>query len=359
MTRRLTPVAAALLGLTVVPIHAAGAQAPDPDSLRRAYRAQAEATSRRVADAAATFANRQLSADERLAAVSGIGGFDRVDDVARTVTIVFDRAEPEPIRIRALQLVAATAAVNDTLLIRLLDLAELRTEPVGLRRASMVELEGALFSWHPHATPDRVTPVLRRLMRDPDPAIRRPALRVLAARGDAEALGALERGLLTPGEAVVPPGEAVPLLALSDPSRHYAGLRRVLAAPPDLRTRVMAIRLLAGDAESRDPLTRILQDSGEAVEAREAALGALATGDAQGLAERVLPLVSDDAGPRDLRVRTIKTMELLRTTRDRAVIAARRLDDFDRQMERLATEARDPGVRAAAGDYLRRTRSPQ
>ena len=359
MTRHLTPVVAALLVLTVVPNYAAGAQAPDPDSLRRAYRAQAEATSRRVADAAAAFANRQLSAEQRLAAVVGIAGFDRADDVARTVTILFDRAEPEPIRIRAVQLVAATAAGNEPLLIRLLDLAELRAEPVELRRATMVELEGALFSWHPHTAPDRVTPVLRRLMRDPDAAIRRPALRVLAARGDAEALGVLERGLLTPGGAVVPPGEAVPLLASSDPSRHYAGLRRVLAEPPDLRTRVMAIRLLAGDAGSRALLTRILHGSAEPVEAREAALGALATGDAQGLAERVLPLVSDDAAPRDLRVRTIKTMELLRTTRDHTVIAGRRLDEFDRQMERLAAEARDPGVRAAAGDYLRRTRSPQ
>lgn len=332
----------------------------DTDSLRRAHRAQAEATARRVAEAAAVFTDRELSAERRLAAVEGIGGFDRADDVERTIAVLMDRAEPTQVRVRAVQLVAPQSALDESFRHRLLDLVERGQEPLELRRAGMTGLEGALFTWHPeHAEAERTTAALRRLARDPDAGIRASALRVLASRGDAEALELLEQGLLAPGEALLPAAEAVRLLGLFEPSRHYPVLRGVLESPPTPSTRITAIRLLAGDTESHDRLGRILQDSREPLDARQAALGALATGDPARLARSVVQVIGDDSETTALRVRAIKTMELLRTTRDRSAIAARNTDELDAQIGRLATGARDPQVRSAAADYMRRTRTPQ
>jgi hypothetical protein len=360
MTCHPGPLVAVLLAVSVIPASGAGAQAVDTDSLRRAYRAEAEATARRVAEAATVFANRQLAAERRLAAVAGIGGFDRARDVEATTAIVFEPSEPGAVRVRAVELVAQRAAIDESLRDRLIDLLERQETPRDLRRAIMDGVAAALFSWHPAPTePDRVTAALRRLARDPDPEVRRLALRVLAAHGDTEARQLLERGLLSPGDALLPPVEAVLLLGLSDPAPHYPVLRRVLARPPDAQTRVAAVRLLAGDAESREQLDRILQDSREALEVRQAALGALAVGDPMGFPHRVLVLVGDEAVPRDLRVRAIKTVEVQRTSRDSRAIGARRQDEFDRRMRQLLADSRDQAVRAAADRYVRRTSSAQ
>lgn len=339
---------------------AASAQVIDTDSLRAAYRAQAEETAREVAAAAAVFTNPQLPPAQRLAAVAAVAAFEDEAAVERTIAIVFDPAEPVAVRARAVQLIGSRAAVDHALLIRLLELAAQPDQPLELRRATMVELEAALFSWHAgHDGQDRVLPLLRRLAQDPDPQVRRPALRVLAAHGDDEALRLLEQGLRSPDAALLPPAEAVRLLGLVDPAAHYPVLRQILDRPPDPDTRIAAIRMLAGDAGSRDRITRILLDPAERLVPRQAALAALAAGDPQGFPPLVLPLVGDESAPRDLRLRAITTVELHRTTRDQAALRARRADPFDRRIEQLAETSADAQVRAAATRYLTRTRVPR
>jgi len=347
-----------LFFLLITPALAAG-QVLNTDSLRRVERAAIERDRAQVATAAAVFLDRTRPAAARLAAVRGIAGFAEQPHVDGGVAVTLDRREPQAIRVRALQLVGQRATDDTTFAGHLFALATDTTVPGDLRREVVTQLSLATFgSFALHTQMDGFLTALRAAARDPDIRIRRVALRALAGQGDRPTLNLLQEGLVSPRAALLPPDEVVPLLGLTDPAPFYDLLRRLMREPPDSTTRVAAIRLLGGDAQSRDALVHVLRDERESPTPRQAALGALAAGDPASLPQNVVPVVANEAAPADLRVRAIKAVEITRTTRDPRVFA-RAPDEFDRVMERLAARSAAAAVQAAARNYLVRTRSPK
>jgi hypothetical protein len=353
---------AAALALAAPPLAAQTVTpAPRPtveDSVRQAYRVQIEQYRRAVAAAAAGFTDAARPEAQRLAAVREIATFDEPEHVDAGVRIAFDPAEPLAVRVRALELVGHQGGADPGLLLRLLAVAADSGTALPLRRAAMAQVEPRLFAFHPgHDGQGAATAALRRIARDPDLHLRRPALRGLGVTGDAEVLRSLESGLRSEGPPPLPAMEAVQVLGMAGPADHFPVLRQVLAESRDADARIAAIHLLGGDGESRGRLAAVLQDAGESLDARTAALGALLAGDPQGFPRHVLPVVGDESAPAELRVRAIKIMEMRRTTRDAAVLR-RQADDFDRTVERVAGASRDADVQAAVRSYLTRTRAP-
>lgn len=359
-----SPLAGAALALACalapgVPATPATAQTVDTDSLREARRQQVEAYAARVDRAAGVFLDADRPDGERLEAVEGIAVFNRSEHLRRAAEIVLDSAEEVAIRARALRL-AGHAADSDTAFLRgMFALALDGGTPPRLRRGMSELFQSLMFaSASKLLLREEFHRTLRRLARDPDRGVRRPALQVMASVGDSATLQMLADVVRGEAQVGVEVAEAVRLLGLRDPEPWYPLLRDIVADPPDPGARIEAIRLLGGDRESRSGLIDVLRSPEETLAARRAALGALAAGGAE-MARVALPVVAGEGNPTELRLQAIMTVEQRRISRDRGAIEARGRDDFDALMERLREEADDPRVRRAAERYLERTRRPR
>jgi hypothetical protein len=333
---------------------AVGLAQVNADSLRRSERAAVERSRISAASSGATFLDASRTAPDRLRAVEQAQALLDPEQIERGKRLVFDRNEPVAVRTRALQLVGAQVQLDTAFARGVASTALDSTAERSLRSEAVLQLARGSFDLPEH--PAEVVEALRAGARDPDPEVRREAVRALARHADPVILRMLEGDLDSARSAVLPASEAAGLLGLVDPAPFYPLFRRLIREPPDSATRVVAIRLVASDPSSRALLASILQERRESPEARQAALGSLAAGDPQGLPGRVVPVVADENAPADLRLRAIKAVEISRTSRDPNVLG-RPPDEFDRLLERLATSSRDQRVRSSSRTYLDRTRS--
>ncbi len=332
---------------------AAMSQVVNVDSLRRAELNEIDQARSRASAATAIFLDRSRSVTDRLAAAQDLTTIVDTPQVALAIRSALDPAEPAPVRVRAVRLVGYRVAFDTAVAGRLSTLATGRSLPTDLRLEAVTQIARASFT----LPSPGLLGTLRAVSDDPDLEVRRTALRTLAGHADQTALNLLAEGLRTPSKALVPPSEAVHLLGVADPAPFYSMLHGVMLQPPDTATRVAAIQLLGGYGPSRQVIARYLQDSSEHASVRSAALGALAAGDPPGFPHVVVPIVANESTPEDLRLRAIKVVELMRTSRDPRVLR-RAPDDFDRLMEQLADRSPAPAVREAARTYQARTRSP-
>jgi len=336
------------------------AQQINTDSLRTAELASVERNARQVGEAVGVFLDRARPEQQRLAAVQRVAIILQPAQLRQSARLVADQQQPLAIRIRALQLAGNATHDDADFGMQVVLLAENRTTPMALRREAMEMI--AMMLWTSHAKNtnlSEITRALRTVSRDADPGMRRAALTLLASHRDQQALELLGAGLRNSQAALVPPAEAVRLLGLADPSPHFSVLHDILMRPPDPETHLEAVRLLGAHRPSQPHLVRILQDGSAPPALRQAALSSLAANDARNFPEHVLPVVQDERAPRELRLNAIKTVELLRTSRDSRTIAARQPDVFDRAVERLSEQSADQAVRVGARNYLVRTRAPR
>jgi hypothetical protein len=345
----------ALLALLLV------GQQVDTDSLRRVQQLRIERERERLALAAAIFLDPTRTFGARLAAVRGVRTFVDEQHTAGAAALALNPIEQPRLRVRALQLTGGRVATDTSFSRQLFRIATDQAAPADLRHEAVTQLASATFgSETMQLQTGSFLTTLRAAARDPELRTRRVALRALAGQNDSAGLELLRQDLMRPSPEgpLLPPAEAVQLLGVNDPAPYYELLRRLMRAPPDAATRVAAIGLLGGDTASRAELVRIVRGRDERLAARQAALGALAAGDPDGLADHIVPVVVDEAAPADLRVRGIKAVEIKRTSRDPRVLG-RTPDEFDRAVERLAERSTVPAVRNAARRYVARTRSPR
>lgn len=337
------------------------AQQVDTDSLRRVQQQRIENERSRLAHAAGIFLDPRQTFGARLAAVRRVATFVDEQHTAGAAAVALNPAEQIRLRVKALQLTGQRVATDTSFARQLFAVATDQAAPADLRHEAVRQLASATFASETmQLQRSAFLRTLRAAARDAELRTRRVALGALAGQNDSVGLELLRQDLMRPSPEgpLLPPAEAVQLLGLNDPAPYYDLLRRLLRVPPDTATRVAAIGLLGGDTASRGELVRIVRGRDERLAARQAALGALAAGDPDGLADHIVPVVADEAAPADLRVRGIKAVELKRTSRDPRVLG-RTPDEFDRAVERLAERSTVPAVRNAARRYVARTRSPR
>jgi hypothetical protein len=143
---------------------------------------------------------------------------------------------------------------------------------------------------------------------DDDADLRAEALDVLALRRDSYAQQLLVDGLRDPGQALVPPLQAVRMLGYDLHAEHYPLLRDIVETSKQQPLRRAALRLLAADSGSRSLMRTIATDRGEDKQCRATAavaLQVLAPRDFDRVARTV---VLDDDEDDDLRATVISAI---------------------------------------------------
>lgn len=114
---------------------------------------------------------------------------------------------------------------------------------------------------------------LRRALSEPE--LRAAALEVLTQERDRPTQEKLLAGLREPDQALVPPDQALPLLS-TDPHADVRGVAREIAeAPPDEKTHMEALKILASDPGSVEGFKSLLEDSSQSLPVRTLAATAL------------------------------------------------------------------------------------
>ena len=321
---------------------------------RDAERARVERERSRIETAAAAFFDSARTTNQRLEAVRDVQAFITMQQASRALRLARNPGESLALRVRAVQLAGVPEQADTNFVTQMGSIARDRSLPVELRGESVRQLAAASFDLN--GKPPSQLEALRVAVGDPDIEVRRVAFRALAGHADSAAIRLLVDGLENPAAALLPTAEAVELVALKDPSPHYALLHRVLMQSTDSVVTAVTIQALGKYAPSHAIIAQHFRDARQPLLVRRAALGALAVGDRAGVAAESLPVVTDETAPPELRVRAIRLVELTRTSRDPRVFA-RSADAFDQAMSRLVASSTTPSVRDAARTYLTRTRT--
>lgn len=335
--------------LSLLPRGPVVAQQRGPDSIRAAVAAR-EA---QIARAAAIFLDSSRSTDERAAGARTVSTFLRPEHIAGAFAVA--RNEREAPLLRALAVTRINHALRgDTTFAELLKgWAESPGTPAAMRAAAFDVIGVFMFSSPTRQEHDpRLIDALRRLTRDRDPEVRLRAFALLAPEGDPAVQSALLEGLRVPGQARVPPLDAVRLLGVALNDSIYPVLHEVMLRPPDPDTRLAALSLLGGYAPSRSFIVRYMQDPRETSVARLAAMATLHANTPTEFVRLALPVILDEQAGDELRTYGLQAAASRRhpLTTDSLKLGG---DSLDQAARRLARESRSPAVRQAAATYLR------
>jgi HEAT repeat protein len=313
----------------------------EPESLAREVAAYRESAAR----AAAEFLERKLPVAERLKAIEPYALIYDTKQIEQFRRVVLDSEEPPEVRAAALDRIVAHIADDEGVTaIRREWLSNPKTPAVLRREALNVE---ANLSFTDPTIPE----VYYKLLDDPEIDFRIFAFTKLVTHGDARAQQRLIQGLDNPASAPLPAPIAIDILSMAVKKEFYPAVFKVLQNTTDDATRLEAIRSLGTYPEARDQLVKISRDPHEAEPFREAALGALFAGDRDNIATYVQPLLTGEGTPGRLQAVGINMTTLVRQAMSFRV-KAKKPDDFDRLVQRLAQSSPDSDVRTVAERYL-------
>jgi HEAT repeat protein len=302
-----------------------------------------------VNGAAATFLNKRLPPAERVKALAPHSTIYDEKQVEQFKGVVLDADEQPEVRAMAMDRIARYVPGDERL-------RQVGTEWLGNPQAPRVLREEALtleanFSFSSMNTPE----IYQKLLDDPEMAIRVFAFTKLVIHGDARAQQKLINGLENPGAATVPAPTAIGILSMALKKEYYPAVYQVLLQTKDDATRLEAIRALGFYPPARQALIAISRDGNEKETNREAALGALYAGDREHIVQYVTPILTGTgASPRLQGVAIQMTIDVRQASTYRT--KAKRADDHDRLIQKLARESVDPEVRKIANTYLESVR---
>jgi HEAT repeat protein len=298
-----------------------------------------------VYGAAATFLNRKLPDAQRIKAIAPHAVIYDARQVEAFKSTVLDGQESPEVRAAALRRLSEHISADPRLVKQVTQWLGDPGSPRPLREAALDVEQGLSFMYM--ASPD----VYQKMLDDPEPAIRMFAFTKLVAHGDARAQQRLIRGLENSGDAPLPAVHAISILTMAPKPEFYPAVYKLMRETKDPAIRLEAIRVLGPYQEARKSLAAIAQDGGEKAEFREAALGALYSGDPDNIVSYVMPIVRDESAPPRLQAIGIRmTTDVRQSNKFRA--NAKRADEYDRLVQKVAREARDSEVRVVASRYI-------
>jgi hypothetical protein len=251
-------------------------------------------------------AELERSATRKAASAKRAERDEPVDDLLADLT---NRRYGATRRVAAVVRAGGSAVRRPRLMNALIGLLADPTDAVAVRRAALSAIEAGSFKTVEFR---RYAPDYREALRvaatGDDADLRAEALDVLALNHDSYAQQLLVDGLRDPGEALVPPVQAVRMLGYDVHAEHYPLLRDIVETAKQRPLRRAALRLLAADSGSRALMRTIATDKTEDKGARATAvvaLQALAPRDFDRVARTV---VLDDAEDDDLRATVISAI---------------------------------------------------
>lgn len=331
-----------------------GCGAQESDNLRAEARASAAAAAKSNRAAATVFLDRAQSAEARLAAVKNVPSILDRGDTVSALERVRDEEEPVAIRVRAIELAGHALGRDDEQLTEVLALLRNPDTPSPLRAAVAEALHLLLIGGSAPATRhEDIIATLRAVMKDADAAVRTIALSTLAAEGDDAAQQVLATDLRDPSSQLIPPEQAVALLALHPDGDTAPALREVLANPPNAQAQIEAAQALGADVQSHDDLQQVIGNTEASDELRFAAVGALNANAPEKIAAAALPLLNDEGAGDDVRIYAIKAVQALQEANGGLESVQSPAEKaFDAAVNKLRTKAKSAAVRDAAKAYV-------
>jgi hypothetical protein len=321
------------------------AQAPNKQAVAREVDRYIET----VNQAAATFLNRKLPNAERIKAMEPHAVVYDKRQVEQFKGSALDTQESPEVRATALRKIVAHVPADERLVQLVTQLLSDPKAPKPLREAAL-EVEANL-SFMNMNVPD----VYHKMLDDPELAFRIFAFTKLVSHGDARAQQILIRGLENPAQASLPAPTAIAILSMAIKKEHFPAVFKVMQETKDPATRLEAIRVLGPYPEARQALVAIAHDANEKPEFREAALGALYSGNRENIVRYVTPILTDPNAPPRLQAIGIQmTTDVRQSISFRAKAGS--ADDYDRLVQKLARDARDGDVRVVANRYIEAVR---
>jgi hypothetical protein len=298
------------------------------------------------------FLNRSGSVSQRLQALAGRTKPLSEEDVAGAIELIRDPEAEPALRASALRSIGRDMGDREESIDELIDLLQDRAQPGEVRLAALRALQVLAFT-SPLFLSKRpeFLAALRAIVEDPEPAVREAGIELLAFEKDEYVQRRLHEGLDDPSRALVSPEKAIQLLGQDAHAELYPRLREVIQSPPSPAAREEAVRLLAGDPESRELLVGLVRDKGEDLKIRTLGAAALQSVDPVAFSEQAKQIVLDEAENEDLRLTGL-------TGLTHAVDQPSLLPDreFIEGLERLRSGSASDRLREAVDRYLDRAR---
>ena len=323
----------------------------DPSEYRRQY---AEELQRQTQSQPGDheFLNRADSLSQQLEALAGSSQPLPEEDLANAIRLIRDPAGEPALRASALRAIGPDMGNREESIDALLDLLKDQTQPREVRLGALKVLQMLAFI-SPLFLSKRPAflAALRSIVEDADAAVRQAVIEVLALEKDEYVQRRLNEGLDDPSRALVSPEKAIQLLGQDVHAELYPRLREMIQNPPSPAAREEAVRLLAGDPESRELLVNLMRDKEEGLGIRSLSAAALQSVDPLEFTEQAKKIVLDDAEEEELRITGLTGLTHFE---DRPSWAPDR--EFIEGLERLRSESASEPLKEAVDRYLNRTK---
>ena len=323
----------------------------DPSEYRRQY---AEELQRQAQSQPGSqeFLNRSDSLSQQLEALAGRAQPLPEEDLANAIQLIRDPAGEPALRASALRAIGRDMGNREESIDTLLDLLKDQTQPREVRLGALKVLQMLAFisPLFLSKRPEFLA-ALRSIVEDADAAVRQAVIEVLALEKDEYVQRRLNEGLDDPSRALVSPEKAIQLLGQDVHAELYPRLREMIQNPPSPAAREEAVRLLAGDPESRELLVNLMSDKEEGLGIRSLSAAALQSVDPLEFTEQAKKIVLDDAEEEELRITGLTGLTHFE---DRPSWAPDR--EFIEGLERLKSESASEPLKEAVDRYLNRTK---
>jgi HEAT repeat protein len=324
----------------------------DTPEHRRRYTERIERAAEEQREGYRVFSDSSRPAEERRIALHRAAALRSQNEVSEAVAVILDGEEDPALRASALGAIGIEVGKREDLIDMAIDLLRDSDEPGTVRQAALRVLQQSSFraaTFNPKQ-PEYLD-VLRTVIDDSDASLREQALEILAQRKDEYGQRRLLEGLKDPSQALVPPGKAVQLLGYDIHAEHYPILRNMVQNPPSPEAKEEAIRLLAGDPESKELLKSRLKDKEEYRRVRNASAAALQSLAPEEFEEQAKQIVYDPEEYDELRATAINALTLFA---DRETL--NQDADLTGRVEQLRDQASSAEVERTADRFLRKQR---
>lgn len=295
----------------------------------------------RKASAAETPARREsLTRGARMSAPAGAGA------TAEAVSTLQDRNGDPKERALALRRLPIDADDGAQRIDELLAILADRTEAPQVRQAALLGMQRAAFL-APLFAPRRpeFLNILRSMADDPDPGLREDVLDVLASYKDEYAQRRLLEGLEDPAKELVRPGKAIQFLGYDIHAGQFPILRKLAVESPEPEVKHEALRLLAGDPESKTLFTSLLSNRSADPRSRALSVIGLQLLDPSAFEQTAKKIVMDDSEDAGLRATSLGAL-----THFDDYQTVRQVPEFSRKVHSLQS-APSESLRSAAARY--------
>jgi len=298
------------------------------------------------------FLDKAKSPSERLQALTGNEKSLTEEGLEEAISLIRDRQEESELRASALKAIGREMGNDDGSIDLLLELLKDKAEPRQVRLAALQVLQMLAFTspLFMSKRPEFLA-ALRSIVDDSDAQIRQAAIEVLALEKDEYVQRRLNEGLDNPSKALVNPEKAIQLLGQDVHAELYPRLRGIIQNPPNPAAREEAVRLLAGDPDSKDLLIELLRNKDEALNIRTLSAVALQSLNSSEFTAQAKQIVIDETEDESLRLTGLTGLTHFG---DQPSLIPDR--EFLEGLERLRKESTSDQLKEAADKYLNRTK---